>query len=168
MLWRERSPHFTQSPLPSWFGEGILVGKYPTTNGGMQNGSSVGVYTRCIYTFFARLVPICLLSRCILAKKNLRRSSRGSLLRVHCWLGSIATWNKASTSSLSPVGRAKRGLQAAPSSCWQLLRTLCMSWGWCGKSKKKTELFPAGRKACFEKWKVAFSFSFFTLWRGRL
>ncbi len=29
----------------------------PTTNGGMQNGSSVGIYTHCMHVF-AYLVPI--------------------------------------------------------------------------------------------------------------
>ena len=57
---------------------------YPTTNGGMQNGSSVGIhYTllACFCTFF------CMLTR-LLLKKLLHRSSVGSLLRVRCWLGS--------------------------------------------------------------------------------
>ncbi len=35
---------------------------------------------------FAHLAPICMLSRCLLTK-FLHRSSVGSLLRVHCWLG---------------------------------------------------------------------------------
>ncbi len=37
-------------------------------------------------TFFARLSPTCMLSRC-LSTKFLHRSSVGSLLRVRCWLG---------------------------------------------------------------------------------
>ena len=58
----------------------------PTTNGDMQNGSSVGICTRYIHAF-AHLAPICILSRCLLTK-FLRRSSVGSLLRVRrCWLG---------------------------------------------------------------------------------
>ncbi len=57
----------------------------PTTNGGVQNISSVGIHTRCMH-FFARLAPICMLGRCLLAK-FLHRSSVGSLLRVCCWLG---------------------------------------------------------------------------------
>ncbi len=32
---------------------------YPTTNGGAQKGSSVGICTRCIHVFFACLAPIC-------------------------------------------------------------------------------------------------------------
>ncbi len=44
-------------------------------------------YVHVAHTFFARLVPICLLSRCLLTK-FLHRSSGGSLLRVRCWLGS--------------------------------------------------------------------------------
>ncbi len=57
----------------------------PTTNRGIQNGYLVGIYTRCIHVF-ARLAPICVLIRCLLAK-FLHRSSVGSLLRVRCWLG---------------------------------------------------------------------------------
>ena len=38
------------------------------------------------YTLLTRLAPICMLSRCLLAT-FLHRSSVGSLLRVHCWLG---------------------------------------------------------------------------------
>ena len=45
------------------------------------------IYTHIAYTFFASLVPICMLSRCLLAK-FLHRSSVGSLSRVRCWLGS--------------------------------------------------------------------------------
>ncbi len=58
---------------------------YPTTNGGMQNGSSVGKFTHCMHVF-ARFAPICMLSLCLLTK-FLHRSSVGSLLRVRCWLG---------------------------------------------------------------------------------
>ncbi len=39
-----------------------------------------------MYTFFACLAPICMLSRCFLTK-FLHRCSVGSLLRVRCWLG---------------------------------------------------------------------------------
>ena len=55
----------------------------PTTNGGMQNGSSE-VHIAC--TFVARLARICMLGRCSSAK-FLHRSSVGSLLGVRCWLG---------------------------------------------------------------------------------
>ena len=65
----------------------------PTTNGGMQNGSSVETCTHCMHVF-ARLMPICMLSR-RLETKFLRRTSVGSLLRVRCWLG------KSSYSGLS-------------------------------------------------------------------
>ncbi len=57
----------------------------PTTHGGMQNGRSVGICTRCVHAF-ARLAPIFMLSRCLFTK-FLRRSSAGSLSRVRCWLG---------------------------------------------------------------------------------
>ncbi len=43
------------------------------------------VCTHCIHVF-ARLAPICMLSRCLLTKFLHRRSVR-SLLRVRCWLG---------------------------------------------------------------------------------
>ena len=37
---------------------------YPTTNGGMRNGSSVGIHAHSIHVF-ARLATICMLSRCL-------------------------------------------------------------------------------------------------------
>ncbi len=40
---------------------------YPTTNGGVQNGSPVGIRTHCMHVF-ARLPPICKLSGCLLTK----------------------------------------------------------------------------------------------------
>ncbi len=63
----------------------VCKGPIPTSNGGMQNGSSVGICTHCVHVF-ARLMPTCMLSRCLLTK-FLHRSSGGSLLRVCCWLG---------------------------------------------------------------------------------
>ena len=57
----------------------------PTTYGGTQNGSSVGICTRCIHVF-TRFAPTCMLSPCLLMK-FLHWSSVGSLLRVRCWLG---------------------------------------------------------------------------------
>ncbi len=60
-------------------------GTFPTSNGGMQKGSSVGMCTHCIHVF-AHLALICMLSRC-LGTKFPHRSSGGSLLRVSCWLG---------------------------------------------------------------------------------
>ncbi len=39
----------------------------PTTNGGMQNGSSVGIRTCCVHVF-ARSAPIFMLSRCLLTE----------------------------------------------------------------------------------------------------
>ncbi len=67
----------------------IVVVNYccPTINGGMQNGRSVGLCTHCTHVF-ARLAPICMLSRYLLTK-FLRRSFVGSLLRVRCWLGAF-------------------------------------------------------------------------------
>ncbi len=62
------------------------------TKGGTQNGSSVGICTRCIHVF-ASLVLICKLSRCLVTK-FLHRSSVGSLLRVRCWLGSSTQRSK--------------------------------------------------------------------------
>ena len=65
---------------------------YPTTNGGTQNGSSVGICTHCIHVFTC-LPPIGMLSRYAqLLTKFLHQSSGGSLLRVHCWLGTTSTY----------------------------------------------------------------------------
>ncbi len=49
---------------------GILASRNccPTTNSGMQNKSSVGIYTDCIHAF-AHLAPICMLSQCLAKKK---------------------------------------------------------------------------------------------------
>ncbi len=63
---------------------------FPTTNGGMQNGSSAGICTHCIHVFFARLALICMLSRC-LVKTFLHRSSVGSLLKVRCFGWVVST-----------------------------------------------------------------------------
>ncbi len=49
------------SPLPLSFVTKLLMYYYPTTNDGMQNGSSVEIYAQCIHVF-ARLESICMLS----------------------------------------------------------------------------------------------------------
>ncbi len=59
---------------------------YPTTNGGMQTGSSVGISTRCIHVL-APLGADLHAQSVIFNKKNLQRSSVGSLSGVHCRLG---------------------------------------------------------------------------------
>ncbi len=56
----------------------------PTTSGGMQNGSSVGICTRCAHAF-ACFTSTCMLGRCLLAR-FVHRSSGGSLLKMCCWL----------------------------------------------------------------------------------
>ena len=53
--------------------------------GGVQNMRSVGMCAHCTHVF-ARLVSICVLSRCLGTELPHRRSG-GSLLRVICWLG---------------------------------------------------------------------------------
>ena len=58
----------------------------PTTNSGMQNGSSVEIHARCIHVFLHFWHQF----ECSVGdyrQKFLHRSSRGSLLRVRCWLG---------------------------------------------------------------------------------
>ncbi len=62
----------------------LKVESFPTTNGGMPNGSSVGTQARCTQVF-ASLAPICMLRRCFLTK-FLHRSSAGSLLRARALL----------------------------------------------------------------------------------
>ena len=67
---------------------GRKVGKEnPTTNAGMQNGSSVGIHTRCTHVF-PHLAPIFVLSRCLVAK-FLHRSSGGSLLKSALLVGKV-------------------------------------------------------------------------------
>ena len=66
----------------------LKVESFPTTNGGMPNGSSVGIFTHCAHVFFLHVwAPTCVLRRC-LSTKFLLRSSDRSLSRVRCWLGS--------------------------------------------------------------------------------
>ncbi len=61
----------------------------PTTNCVVcKNGSSVGIYTHCIH-IFARLVPICVLSRCLsteVSASELTRKFIKSVLLVGCVL----------------------------------------------------------------------------------
>ncbi len=71
---------------------------FPTNNAGMRNKSSVKMCTRRTHVF-ARLIPICMPSRCLVTKLP-RRSSGGSLLRVRCWLG--VSLSPSSSSSSSP------------------------------------------------------------------
>ena len=54
---------------------------------GMQNGSSVRICTRCTHVFFARSGHRSVCSVGAYQQKFLHRSSGGSLLGVHCWLG---------------------------------------------------------------------------------
>ncbi len=58
-----------------------LEARYPTTNGGVKNGGSVGTHVRRVCTF-------CMTSRCLLTK-FLHRISVRSLFRVRCWLGTF-------------------------------------------------------------------------------
>ena len=57
---------------------------YPTTNGGMHSGRSVGMRTLCIHVFFFARFGADLYAQ---YTKFLHRSPFGSLLRVRCWLG---------------------------------------------------------------------------------
>ena len=59
------------------------------TDGGMKNGSSVGIGTRCMHVI-ERFAPTCNAQSVLINKKFLHRSSDGSLLRVRCWLGMTA------------------------------------------------------------------------------
>ncbi len=66
----------------------------PATKGGMQNESSVGLCTRCMHAF-ARLVPICKLSRCLLTKisaSELRRKFIKSVLLVGHFFSKVFLW----------------------------------------------------------------------------
>ncbi len=53
----------------------ITNGFCPTTNGGMQNGSSVGMCTRCTHVF-ARLAPICCAQSVLINKISASELSR--------------------------------------------------------------------------------------------
>ncbi len=59
-------------------------GECPTSNGGMQNGSSVGTCPRCIHVF-ARLALMCMLSRCLgtkISASEIRRNFTKNALLV--------------------------------------------------------------------------------------
>ncbi len=58
---------------------------YPTTNGGMQNGSSVGIYTHFIHVFFTFGADLYVQS--VLINKIPASELSRSLLSVRCWLG---------------------------------------------------------------------------------
>ena len=91
----------------------------PTTNGGMQNGSSVGICTRCLHVF-CTFGAICMLSQCSLTK-FLHRSSVGSLLRVR-YIG----WEVASLGWLS---NTQEGRSRQPCHHSTLPSLLPESWG---------------------------------------
>ncbi len=63
----------------------------PTTNRGMQNGSSVGTCARCMHVF-ARSVPIRMLSRCLSTKISASELSRE--VYHECVVGWVATLKK--------------------------------------------------------------------------
>ncbi len=66
------------------------VGKrHPNHQGWHAKAEAQLEYVHDASTSFARLMPICKLSRC-LSTTFLHRSSVGSLLRVPCWLGWVA------------------------------------------------------------------------------
>ncbi len=49
----------------------LAVRAYPTSNGGAQNESSVGICTHCpTHVFFACSAPICMLDRCLVTKTS--------------------------------------------------------------------------------------------------
>ncbi len=58
---------------------------FPTSNGGMRNGSSVGIRTRYVH-IFARLAPIWKVSRCLLLKIS---ASELSLNFIECVVGRV-------------------------------------------------------------------------------
>ncbi len=68
----------------------------PTINGGMQNGSSVGIHTHCIHVF-ARLVPIFMLSRCSLANISAWKLSR-KFIKSALLVGRVCVGVKVKTS----------------------------------------------------------------------
>ncbi len=75
----------------TWHFSGIIhwrKNSIPTTNVGMQTGSSVGIYTHCNFcTFGADLY-----AQSVLISKISAWRSVGSLLRVRCWLGCEIVW----------------------------------------------------------------------------
>ncbi len=61
----------------------------PTTNGGLQNGSSVGTCPHSLHVF-AHLAPICMLSRCLLTKNSASELCQRSILKCAAgWGGNL-------------------------------------------------------------------------------
>ena len=77
-------------------------------------------HVQVVYTFFARLASICVLSRCLLTN-FLHRSSVRSLLRVRCWLGKPVVVSSLERGLDSLVSRHHRGLMSVS---WLSLLTL--------------------------------------------
>ncbi len=59
---------------------------HPTSNGGMQNGSSVGICTRCVH-IFARFDADLHAQSVIINNNFCIGAQEGSLFRARCWLG---------------------------------------------------------------------------------
>ncbi len=89
---------------------------HPTSNGGMQNGSSVEIYVRIPHTFLARVAPTWMLRRCS-STKFLRRSSVGSLLRVRCRLGTFEASQGSRSKTIPPIC-VSFGSSSGGGRCW--------------------------------------------------
>ncbi len=80
---------------------------YPTTNGGMQNGSSVRTRTHCVRIYCTFGHRFATLSPCLLTK-FLHRSSGEGLSRVRCWLGCSSFASHAAKAISGNKGRGRK------------------------------------------------------------
>ncbi len=132
----------------------------------MQNGSSVGICTRCVQVF-AHLVQTCMLSRCLLTK-FLHRSSVGSLLRVCCWLGScffyiLVHWKLPGKKASGHFRGKEGGEEEARKQNWFFFLSLSVNFCLQGA------IFPAVNFLWEETWRIFFPFLSFkssVQWRG--
>ncbi len=76
------------TPPKQWSFPASCCTTYPTTNGGMQNGSSVEIYTQKRITCFLHVWHRFVCSVGAYQQNFWIRAQVGSLLRVRCWLGS--------------------------------------------------------------------------------
>ena len=98
-------PPLSLSPFP-W---------YPTTNGGVQNGSSVGTCTHYVHVF-ARAALIYMPVRCLLTK-FLRQRSVGCLLRVPCQLGTVYSTHVHTEEGPLPSGVSPKSVHKSGFHC---------------------------------------------------
>ncbi len=95
-------PHTTvtlhDNPLPRLFAHVARGSPLPNQHRRYAKMEAQSEHVHVAFTFLHVWAPICKLSRRLFAKFP-HRSSLGSLLRVHCWLGDETYWKKVFVAS---------------------------------------------------------------------